>query len=735
MVSRTHDPRHQGLGALVASGGGSTWATRADYEAKRRRAHACARAALLHHGYVTTGARRCAAVIIAVFAALLIPIAASAHALLTASSPPAGAHLGTAPGVVTLEFDQQLNSTLSHASVIDPTGRAWTGGVDGAQEIRVPMATNASGVYTVDWTSVSADDGHRISSSFTFDVGIVGTSPEVAANAVPGPQPSDIAIGIVKWVEALSLLFLAGQVLVSSLARRSPPLAWVTPGFRASSIALSAGLVAVWAEATVGSGGHSPAEYLAFFNGFSGAALVARLLFETLTLIAVVRAWRTLPIWVAGALVMLAASGHAAAVAPAWYGIGLDAVHLVAAGLWAGGIAALAVLRPPGGWRSSDGRVLLARFTPVALGAFAATVVAGGLEAITQLGSVQALFGTAYGRVLLVKMTLVALMLPLSAMAWRLKRPHVRIEAALAACVVAAAALLASFPTPPTAAARQVAETAAATPAAGLPTAGQLTMAGAAGGVLVGLSLSPGTPGLNRATVYLLPIEGSTAARGLAANIVVNGAYKDLVPCGDTCREATIDIKPGDQVWVDVLNRGGGEAQFTIPALPAPSGEALLTQFDAAMKGLTAYQVSEVLSTGIVIVHSSYSSDVPDRTTWTVNNTGTTIWIGSTLYTQQAPGDPWQQQPSAEPNTVPSFVWDFFTPLRNAHVIGHEVFDGVPTTMVSSFGNSQSTPIWFTFWVDAAGRVHQVRMDAPGHFMTDTYTSYDKPVHIVAPTG
>ena len=36
MVSRTHDPRHQGLCVVVASGGGSTWATRADYEATGR---------------------------------------------------------------------------------------------------------------------------------------------------------------------------------------------------------------------------------------------------------------------------------------------------------------------------------------------------------------------------------------------------------------------------------------------------------------------------------------------------------------------------------------------------------------------------------------------------------------------------------------------------------------------------------------------------------------------------
>ncbi|MFZ0180383.1 MAG: copper resistance protein CopC [Candidatus Dormiibacterota bacterium] len=685
---------------------------------------------------MTTGVRRFTAVMVATFAALVIPITASAHALLSASSPPAGAHLGTAPGVVTLDFDQPLNPTLSHATVVDPTGHVWTGRVDSAYEVRIPMATNVSGVYTVDWTSVSTFDGHRLSSSFTFDVGVAGPpSSVVAANAVPGPQASDIAIGAIKWIEALALLFLAGQVLVGRLAARAPALEWVKPGFRASSIALSAGLVAVWAEATVGSGGHSVAGYLAFFDGFSGAALIARLVFEAATLAAVVRGWRTIPLWLAGALVMLAAGGHAAGVQPAWYGIGLDAVHLIAAGLWAGGIAALAVVRPPGGWRSDDARRLLARFTPFALGAFATTVVAGGLEAITQLGSIQALFGTAYGRVLLVKMALVALMLPLSAMAWRLKRPRVRIEAALAAGVIAAAALLASFPTPPTAAARQVAEDAAATPKAGLPSGDELTMAGAAGSDLVGLSLSPGLPGPNHATVYLLPIFGTVAAQGLAANIAVNGVFKALLPCGDTCRTATVDIQPGDTVWVDVQNSSdGGEATFTIPALPAPSGDDLLAKLETAMKALTAYQYKEVLNTGMATISGAYSSEAPDRATWTINNAGTTIRIGTTLYTQDAAGEPWHQQASPVV-TVPSFVWDFFRPLTNAHVIGQATLDGVPTTMVASFGNSQSTPIWFTFWIDATGRVRQVAMDAPGHFMTDTYTSYDKPVDIVAPIG
>lgn len=258
-------------------------------------------------------------------------------------------------------------------------------------------------------------------------------------------------------------------------------------------------------------------------------------------------------------------------------------------------------------------------------------------------------------------------------------------------------------------------------------------MAGPAGSVLVGLSLSPGMPGANRAKVYMLPITGSAAAKAIVANISVNGVSRALRPCGATCRQATIDIKAGDRVAVDVLNPGGGEASFTVPSLPAPSGVSMLARFEAVMHKLTAYQYSEVLSSGITTVSADYTSVAPDRTTWTVAHTSQTILIGTTEYTRDTPGDPWHIEPDLSRNTVPSFVWDFFEPLGNAHVIGHAVLGGVPTTLVAAFGNKDASPIWFTFWIDAAGRVRQVEMDAPGHFMTDTYTSYNHPVAIEAP--
>ena len=79
---------------------------------------------------------------------------------------------------------------------------------------------------------------------------------------------------------------------------------------------------------------------------------------------------------------------------------------------------------------------------------------------------------------------------------------------------------------------------------------------------------------------------------------------------------------------------------------------------------------------------------------------GTVIWIGTNMYLQNGPGRPWTRQ-TAPAATVPYFTWDEFTPLSNAHVIGQQTLDGVPTTIVATFGTSQATPVWFTFWIDS----------------------------------
>jgi copper transport protein len=678
----------------------------------------------------------CLVIILAVLAA---PAVASAHAVLASSQPRAGQRLGTAPGVVVLEFTEPVNPKLSTATVTDPTGGRFTGGVSEGQEIRVPLSTNASGVYTVDWVSVSTLDGHAVRGSFQFGVGVTpaGGSVETAQTS---PGEGDLAIAALRWVEYLSLLFAVGMLVIRRLARRPPELEWVRPRLVVPlSVAFASGLAVVSSEAFSAAGSASLGGMWSYLTtGLAGWARVSRLDLEALALIVAVVGGPALWLWVTAAVGALAASGHGAAIHPAWWGITVDAVHLVAAGAWAGGILTLATLRPPGGWGSGAARELLIRFSPPALVAFTVTVGFGAIQAIQELGTFHALVDSSYGQVLLVKMGLVGLMVPLSFVAWRRRRPHPRFEGMLAVFVIAAAAIMAAFPIPPS---RMIEEEAArqATPSvSALPRAGtDLTMGSHAGQVLVGLTVHPARPGMNDLLIYLLPLEGNHAAGDLTASLTVGNGTVPVTTCGDTCRRAAVKLRGGEPISVTVGGPNGGMATFNIPELPAPEGSQVVAQMMTRMHGLETYRLDETLSSGLAVVPSRYAFQAPDRFESIVTESSggsQMVWIGSTRYLRQGDGR-WQVLHGGPPPDVPSFIWDFFRPFIDARILGHAVVQGVPTRIVAFFGKSGVTPVWFRLWIDREGLVQQAQMRAQGHFMDDRYYDFDRPISIEPPKG
>jgi putative copper resistance protein D len=120
------------------------------------------------------------------------------------------------------------------------------------------------------------------------------------------------------------------------------------------------------------------------------------------------------------ALGLAAAGGHAAAaetqVAAA---VAVDALHLLAAGAWIGGLVPLAVLlRSAAREDGADARpyavVAAWRFSRMALAAFVVLGLSGIWNAIATVGSVAGLVGTPYGRLLLAKL---ALLIPVVAVA------------------------------------------------------------------------------------------------------------------------------------------------------------------------------------------------------------------------------------------------------------------------------------------------------------------------------
>lgn len=242
----------------------------------------------------------------------------------------------------------------------------------------------------------------------------------------------DLLLAALRWVEYFGLLSGIGCIVVRRLAHNPPPLRWAYPPMHvALGIAFVGGLAVVSAEAV--QAGSLPgwerfarvaAEGLAFGFCVRGVGFVAP------------------PALLAG--ILIAFAGHAAKAGGG--AVFADAAHVLSAGMWGGGIVALATLNPPGGWRAPEARALLDRFGGVALIAFAVTAMTGVLRASDQVHDLSGLWTTSYGVVLALKSTGVAIMLALSVLAWRRGLPVARLEAGLAVLVIAATAVLAAFP-------------------------------------------------------------------------------------------------------------------------------------------------------------------------------------------------------------------------------------------------------------------------------------------------
>jgi methionine-rich copper-binding protein CopC/putative copper export protein len=661
---------------------------------------------------------------------LVWPSAAWAHAVLVSSDPEPGAELRQVPSVVTLAFDEPLVSSLSRATVTAPSGSTYTSSVSG-RTMHVRVRGEEHGVYRVDWKTVSEVDGHTIEGAFRFGVGAAVTGAAVTA---PAPTDGDVGLSVLRGLEYTLLLLACGIALLDLLAR---PSALRQPHVPVAAALLAAGVLVVGTEAALAGSGLSArgvTDYLG--NGLTGGARVARLALET-TLLTL--AWwrrRLSVLLLAGVIGSVAVAGHGADVEPAWQGMAVNAAHLAAAGAWVGGILALALLRLRGTWPEA-GRDALAGFSRVAPWAFAASVGLGAVQAYQLLGGPQPVLRTSYGLTLVAKSVAVAAMVPLSWLAWRRTREHLRGEAVLAVLVIAAAAALAAFPVVPKEA-REAAEEAAAAasppvvpaarPSEAFPQPGDLTMGGRAGKVMVGLSLHPARPGRNTVTVYL----ASPARHTTTARVEVSGRSVDLHACGTRCRRGSVRLTGRQRLSVVVS--GQGTATYHVPRLPSRDAAGVVRSAAQRMDGLRSYRVAEQLAG----FHTRYVYQRPHHLfvrTRFGNGLHATLWLGRRLY-QRVGANHWRLQTRSEQAPVPYYPWYPFRPLVDSHVIGHARVGGRPVLVVSTFGGHGRSPesVWFTLYVDpTTSEVVESRMWAPNHFMRDRYTRIDEPVSLPVP--
>jgi len=376
-------------------------------------------------------------------AALLGPAApAAAHATVVSTVPQQGAVLGYSPTEVTITFSEPVALVPGRTQVLAPDGRRINAGepsVRGAT-LRIPIrvADRPLGTYVVSYRVVSADS-HPVAGSWTFSVG--------AASAAP-PEPADVgvdpavrvAVSVSRCLGYAGLALTLGPALLLArlwprrLSRRGP-VRLVRVGLGLIAVGTLGGL---WLQVPYTSGAGlldvSAGELARVLGSGPGLLLVGRL--GVLLLVAALlpplltpgtsarvdggrrRLALLLPLAVAG-LVTWPLAGHAVAAPVPVASVAADVVHLAAASVWLGGLVVLV------GYllRAAHPRVLgivlpvWSRWAAVAV----LWLVAGGVvRALVEVGGPRPLVGTDHGRLVLAKLSLLAVLLAVAGYARRL---------------------------------------------------------------------------------------------------------------------------------------------------------------------------------------------------------------------------------------------------------------------------------------------------------------------------
>ncbi|HEX4837976.1 MAG TPA: CopD family protein [Solirubrobacteraceae bacterium] len=403
--------------------------------------------------------------------------AALAHAQLLGTSPQSGSTIAREPAEVIFEFNQSVGGTLGAVRVYDAQGNEVDDlNVSHPQGREQWMGVGLKpglpdGTYTATYRVISADT-HIVYGGLVFNIGHAGAAPKYTVagliNRNKTGEITTVGFGVVRALDYASLALALGGLVFLALvwlpalaasagaetgwAHASRALAsrlWllltaaVVLGIAAGVLGIllqgaSAAGVSLWASLkgaivndTLGSrfgtvwgvrtivwtllGGVLIAARMARREaipvlepaapGASGTALGAG---PPAVLLATVG---TGAIYLA---ISPALSGHASVQSPTWIFLPSDVLHVLAASVWAGGIACLLLALPAatsrleGPQRTALLVAVFMRFSRLALSAVAVIAATGVVQAYIDVRSLDGLLNTTYGQLVIVKTVLLA---------------------------------------------------------------------------------------------------------------------------------------------------------------------------------------------------------------------------------------------------------------------------------------------------------------------------------------
>jgi copper transport protein len=359
--------------------------------------------------------------------ALLFATPASAHATVVATDPADGARLKTVPHTVTITFDESVGlGNIGYLHVTNQAGArvdakpAYHPGGNGTKVADDLRSGLGDGTYTASFRVVSADS-HPVAGTIRF---VVGTGALVSGGAGGGStvnSGTSATFDVVRWISYAGLALLGGAWLLLTVwpagrdDRRARGIVWTG-----------------WAGATLGGvlelllqGPYSAG--LGLSKVASGSLLddtlhtsygqLHCLRLVLLGLIALVFArslqadarparWEAIAAaFGVGVAWSFSDSGHGATTSPASLSVPIDMLHVLSMAVWIGGLVMLvgAVLprREP-----AELRGVLPVFSSVAFVSVLVLAASGTYAALRGIGTVNAIFTTAYGLIVVAKVLL-----------------------------------------------------------------------------------------------------------------------------------------------------------------------------------------------------------------------------------------------------------------------------------------------------------------------------------------
>ena len=397
---------------------------------------------------------------------------ALAHATLRRAEPPVGGRVPVPPRQLRLEFSEAVAPRTSRVDLVTPDSQRLALQVTGDSAMANVLLAHVpelrvAGSYRVDWRLVGPD-GHAVSGKYGFTVDSIPVQIDTAVRGrkeqadMHEPSSDTLVQQVIRFVSSLALVTVLGSIAfalfvlpaVSSVtAEGSAPLRDSIEA-RLGSLGVAGGwtllllaAVRLVSHGTTLSGSASALSIGDLGDLLTGSTFGRGWLLQVaaaITLLFVLRSttvarWQVLAVVAVALAISASLLGHPAAVADVpILAVGLDAVHVLAAGGWAGAILVMSVaavpqvVRGPADQCLPVARTVLRAFTPLALTCAAVLVVTGAASAWLQLRDIGLILGSEYGLVLLRKVVIVLLIAVLGAYHWRVAQPALDTERSVA---------------------------------------------------------------------------------------------------------------------------------------------------------------------------------------------------------------------------------------------------------------------------------------------------------------